>query len=62
MRYGLHAGNSLFRDEITPALFAPYRGYSTAFGGTYSSSPQNATSTSRRNSPVIQFSDNFTWA
>jgi len=62
MRYGLHAGNSLFRDEITPALFAPYRGYSTAFGGTYFSSPQNATSTSRRNSPVKQFSDNFTWA
>ncbi|HEV8146655.1 MAG TPA: carboxypeptidase-like regulatory domain-containing protein [Bryobacteraceae bacterium] len=62
LRYGLHGGNSLFRDEITPALFAPYRGYSTAFGGTYFSSPQNATSTSRRNSPVKQFSDNFTWA
>ncbi len=61
IRYGLTGGNTIFRDQITPSLFARWNGYAPVFGGTYFTNPYNSASNSRRNSPVKQFESNFTF-
>src|SRR5262249_48433860 len=56
-------GNSIFREEISPALFGEFRGYALLFTGTtgYFANPQRTSSQSRRNTPTMTFSDNLTW-
>ncbi len=61
VRFGLEGGNSIFRDEITPALYSRWNGYAPVFTGTYFSNPYTTASNSRRNSPVKQFATNLTW-
>ncbi|HJZ99435.1 MAG TPA: TonB-dependent receptor [Candidatus Solibacter sp.] len=60
-RYGVApGGNSIFREEISPALFSQWRGYVPTLN--YVTSPFRASSQSRRNTPVTTFTDNLTWS
>jgi carboxypeptidase family protein len=66
VRFGLMGGNSLFREEITPALFSQWNGYAItmtqpASTTAYLTTPYNGSSQSRRNSPVKQLNANLTW-
>jgi hypothetical protein len=59
-RYGVApGGNSIFREEITPALFSQWKGYAPTLN--YVTSPFRASSQSRRNTPVTTLTDNLTW-
>jgi len=60
IRYGLTGGNSIFRDEITPALYARWNGYAPVTSS-YLSNPYTTATNSRRNSPVKQLAANFAW-
>jgi len=66
IRFGLSSGNVLFFNDVTPNLFAPWRGYAPIFGlsttSLYVTDPYNASSFSRRNDPVAQFTGSVTWA
>ena len=60
-RYGIApGGNSIFREEISPALFSQWKGYVPAIG--YVTDPYRTSSQSRRNTPVTTLTDNLTWA
>jgi hypothetical protein len=59
LRAGLTGGNTLFRDEIAPAMFDAWRGYAPTFN--YVSNPFVSSTNSRRNSPVKQINDNMSW-
>ncbi len=52
-------GTVLFSGEMSPGLFAPWRGY--AIGFPFTSNPQTRSSQSRRHTPVWTFYDNLTW-
>src|SRR6266404_5401301 len=59
-RFGLGGGgNSLFRAEIVPSLFSQWNGYAPNLS--FVTSPFNASTQSRRNTPVWTASDNLTW-
>ena len=60
-RFGLLGGISLFREEISPSLFAPWNGYAT-FYNNFVQHPYNARSQSRRNTPLEQASENLSWS
>src|SRR5215831_19330356 len=60
-RYGVApGGNSIFREEISPALFSQWKGYAPTMN--YVTSPFRASSQSRRNTPVTTFTDSLTWS
>jgi hypothetical protein len=66
LRFGITGGNSLFREQITPALFSQWGGYAPlmslpASTTAYLTTPYNGSTNSRRNSPVKQFNANLTW-
>jgi hypothetical protein len=52
-------GTVLFSGEMSPALFAPWRGY--AFSFPFTSNPQTRQTQSRRHTPVWTFYDTLTW-
>src|SRR5206468_2664263 len=59
-RYGIApGGNSIFREEISPALFSQWNGYVPTLN--YLTSPQRASSQSRRHTPITTFTDNLSW-
>jgi hypothetical protein len=60
LRAGLTGGNTLFRDEIAPAMFSTWRGYAPGFN--YVTSPFISSTNSRRNSPVKQVNENLSWS
>lgn len=66
-RFGLTGGNSIFRDELTPALFASTGGYALNYAtsntttGTFLTNPYNSATSSRRNSPVKNVEANLSW-
>jgi hypothetical protein len=53
-------GNSLFREEIVPALFQRWSGYAPAFN--YNTSPFRASGQSRRHTPVRTITENLNWS
>ncbi len=53
-------GNVLFSGEMSPGLFAPWRGF--AFSFPFTSNPQTRQSQSRRHTPVWTFYDTLTWS
>lgn len=53
-------GNVLFSGEMSPGLFAPWRGF--AFSFPFTSNPQTRQSQSRRHTPVWTFYDTVTWS
>ncbi|MEK7832197.1 MAG: hypothetical protein AAB401_13975, partial [Acidobacteriota bacterium] len=53
-------GNVLFSGEMSPGLFAPWRGY--AFSFPFTGNPQTRQSQSRRHTPVWTFYDTVTWS
>jgi len=55
VRFGESSGNVLFFNDVTPNLFAPWRGYAPNMAG-YVTVPYNANTFSRRNDPVKQLS------
>ena len=59
IRFGMSAGNVLFFNDITPNLFAPWRGYAPSFG--FVTNPFTRSSFSRRNDPVAQLNGNASW-
>jgi hypothetical protein len=61
IRFGMSSGNVLFFNDVTPDLFAPWRGYAPNMAG-YVTVPYNANSFSRRNNPVKQLTGSATWA
>jgi hypothetical protein len=68
IRFGMSSGNVLFFNDVTPSLFAPWRGYAPFFGSNAASSstlyitnPYNASSFSRRNDPVKQLNGSASW-
>jgi hypothetical protein len=61
IRFGMSAGNVLFFNDVTPDLFAPWRGYAPNMAG-YVTVPYNANTFSRRNNPVKQLTGSATWA
>jgi len=66
IRYGITSGNSLFREQITPALFDQWNGYAILWSlpastTAYLTTPYRGSTLSRRNTPVKQFNDNLTW-
>ena len=60
LRYGMGSGNVLFSNDISPDQFSPWRGYAPNMAG-YVTVPYNASSLSRRNDPVKQFSYTVNW-
>jgi len=60
VRFGITSGNVLFFNDVTPDLFAPWRGYAPNMAG-YVTVPYNASSTSRRNNPIKQLTGSATW-
>lgn len=67
VRFGLTGGNSIFRDEITPALFSQSGNLALNYAtsptttGTFLTNPYNTATSSRRNSPVKNLETNFNW-
>jgi hypothetical protein len=67
-RFGVGpGGNSIFREEISPALFNQWRGYVLALGSTtaanaFVQNPYRTSSQSRRNTPTNTFTDNLSWS
>src|SRR6185437_15176366 len=63
IRAGLNGGTVLFRDTVSPALFAPWRGYVPSFAspGTGLSGVTTTSSPQRRNAPVKNIADTVTW-
>lgn len=59
-RFGLTGGTVLFRPNLSPADFAPFGGIAPIFPST--SNPFTTSTSSRRNAPVKQFTDNLSWA
>jgi hypothetical protein len=59
VRFGMSSGNVLFFNDVTPNLFAPWRGYAPSFG--YVTNPFARSSFSRRNDPVAQLNGNASW-
>ncbi len=55
------AGNSIFREEIVPALFNRWRGYGLTFNN-FAQNPHRTNSQSRRNTPVRNVAVNESWA
>ena len=53
-------GNVLFSGEMSPGLFAPWRGF--AFSFPFTSNPQTRQTQSRRHTPVWTFYDTLTWS
>jgi hypothetical protein len=66
IRFGMSSGNVLFFNDVSPSLFAPWRGFAPTFaipGATsYITVPYNANTFSRRNDPVKQLNGNASWA
>jgi hypothetical protein len=68
LRFGVGpGGNSIFREEISPALFSQWRGYVTALGSTtaanaFFTNPYRTSGQSRRNTPTTTITDNLSWA
>ena len=60
VRFGISSGNILFFNDISPDLFAPWNGYAPNMAG-YVTVPYNASTYSRRNDPVKQFSGSASW-
>jgi hypothetical protein len=60
VRFGMSSGNVLFFNDITPSLFAPWRGYAPNMAG-FVTVPYNASTFSRRNDPVAQLTGSVTW-
>ncbi|MEK7409647.1 MAG: carboxypeptidase-like regulatory domain-containing protein [Acidobacteriota bacterium] len=61
LRFGMSGGgNSLFREQIVPALFTQWRGYAPTLN--YVQSPFRASGQSRRHTPVWTGNTNLTWA
>ncbi len=60
IRFGMSSGNVLFFNDVTPDLFAPWRGYAPNMAG-YVTVPYNASTFSRRNDPVKQLQGSATW-
>jgi hypothetical protein len=60
VRFGMSSGNVLFFNDISPDLFAPWRGYAPSLGFGLTN-PYNASSYSRRNDPVKQLTGSATW-
>ena len=64
LRGGLNGGTVLFFGQITPQMLAPWKGYNPGLGniGTGTLGPVIATTgPQRRNAPVKDFSDTFSW-
>ena len=64
LRGGLNGGTVLFFGQVTPQMLAPWKGYNPSLGnvGTGNLGPVIATTgPQRRNSPVKDFSDTFSW-
>jgi len=61
IRFGMSAGNVLFFNDVSPSLFAPWRGFAPNMAG-YVTVPYNASTLSRRNDPVSQLTGSVTWA
>jgi hypothetical protein len=66
IRFGASSGNVLFFNDVTPNLFAPWRGYAPIFAlnansSVYLTNPFNANTSSRRNDPVKQLSGTASW-
>jgi len=60
IRFGMSSGNVLFFNDITPDLFAPWRGYAPNMAG-YVTVPYNNAGPSRRNNPIKQLNGNVTY-
>ena len=60
IRFGMSSGNVLFFNDVTPNLFAPWRGYAPNMAG-FVTVPYNASTFSRRNDPVAQLTGSVTW-
>src|SRR5215469_5635333 len=60
VRFGASSGNVLFFNDVTPNLFAPWRGYAPNMAG-YVTVPYNANTSSRRNDPVAQLNGSASW-
>src|SRR5207244_1360961 len=60
VRFGIAGGNVLFSDGITPAMFAPWRGYAPTLN--FVSNPFTASQPSRRNDPVKQLNGSVSWS
>src|SRR5260221_537654 len=50
VRFGMSAGNVLFFNDVSPSLFAPWRGFAPNMAG-YVTVPYSANTLSRRNNP-----------
>ena len=61
IRFGMSSGNALFFNDVSPNLFAPWRGYAPNMAG-YVTVPYNSNSYSRRNNPIKQLNGSATWA
>jgi hypothetical protein len=61
IRFGMSSGNVLFFNDVSPSLFAPWRGYAPNMAG-YVTVPYNANTFSRRNDPVAQLGGSATWS
>jgi len=60
IRFGLTGGTVIFNDGVSPADFAQWNGYATAYG--YLTNPYRVTGQSRRNTPVKQGQANLTYS
>lgn len=60
-RYGILGGTSLFFPQVNPGQFTNQGGYGLNISAAGISNGYITTSTSRRNSPVKQFSDTLNW-
>ncbi len=61
VRFGMSSGNVLFFNDISPSLFAPWRGYAPNMAG-YVTTPFSGNTFSRRNDPLGQLTGSASWA
>jgi hypothetical protein len=66
IRFGASSGNVLFFNDVSPNLFAPWRGFAPNFAlsstsAAYLTNPFNASTFSRRNDPVKQLAGGASW-
>ncbi len=60
VRFGLNRSITLFRAEISPSMFATWKGYAPTLGFGLTN-PQAVTGSSRRTSPVRELHDAVSW-
>ena len=62
IRFGMSSGNVLFFNDVSPNLFAPWRGYAPNMAGFVTTPYAGGANFSRRNNPIKQLNGSVSWA